>query len=85
MLLDPKGMQTKWDPFVGIGIGYVIVGSRYSGPASGNGFNPSSSYGSGAFFTGQVGARCFFSPSMAIRAVYGLSYLPFCVGLDFKF
>jgi hypothetical protein len=82
-LLDPKGMQTKWDPFVGIGLGYVIVSSSYSGPASGT--KPSSSYGSGLFFTGQVGARYVFSPSMAIRAVYGLSYLPLCVGLDFKF
>jgi hypothetical protein len=85
VLLDPKGMQTKWDPFIGLGLGYVIVSSSYSGPAFGNGFNPSSSYGSGLFFTGQLGARYFFSPSMAIRAEYGLSYLPFCVGFDFKF
>jgi hypothetical protein len=85
VLLDPKGIQSKWDPFIGIGLGYVIVSSSYSGPAIGDGFNPSSSYGSGLFFTGQVGVRYFFSPSMAIRAVYGLDYLPFCVGFDFKF
>jgi Outer membrane protein beta-barrel domain len=77
--------DTRWDPFIGLGLGYVIVSSSYSGPAFSEGFNPSSSYGSGVFFTGQLGARYFFSPSIAIRAEYGFSYLPFAVGLDFRF
>lgn len=79
-LSDPK-----WDLFGGLGLGYVIVSSSYTGPAFTEGFNPSSSYGSGIFITGQLGARYFFSPSIAIRAEYGFSYLPFAVGLDFRF
>lgn len=74
----------NWDLFAGLGSGYVVVSSSYSGPAFGDGFNPSSSYGSGIFITGQLGARYFFSPSMAVRAEYGFGYLPFAVGLDFR-
>jgi hypothetical protein len=77
--------DTRWDPFIGLGLGYVIISSSYSGPAFGPGFNPSASYGSGLFFTGQIGARYFFSPSMAIRAEFGFDYLPLAVGLDFRF
>ena len=76
--------DTRWDPFVGLGLGFVIIISRYSGPAFGDGFNPSSSYGSGIFITGQLGARYFFSPNMAIRAEYGFGYMPFAVGFDFR-
>jgi Outer membrane protein beta-barrel domain len=78
MLSDPR-----WDPFVGLGLGFVIANASYSGPPI-DGFNPSASYGSTVFFTGQFGARYFFSPSMAIRAEYGFSYTGLSVGLDFR-
>jgi hypothetical protein len=72
--------DTKWDPFLGLGLGYVIVNSSWTG--EGQAFNYSS--GSTVFITGEVGARYFISPAMAIRAEFGFSYLPFAVGLDFK-
>jgi opacity protein-like surface antigen len=76
-LSDPK-----WDLFLGLGLGYVIVSESNNFP---QGQAYSYAYGSGLFFTGQAGARYFFSPSMALRAEYGFSYLPFAVGLDFRF
>jgi hypothetical protein len=80
----PMLSDTRWDPFVGLGLGFVIANASYSGQPI-NGFNPSAAYSSGIFFTGQLGARYFFSPSMAIRAEYGFSYTGLSVGLDFRF
>ncbi len=79
----PLMSDTRWDPFVGLGLGFVIANASYKG-APIDGYNPSSAYGSTVFFTGQLGARYFFSPSMAVRAEYGFSYTGLSVGLDFK-
>jgi hypothetical protein len=75
----PMLSDHRWDPFVGLGLGYVII------HASGfeDGFNYG--YGSGIFITGQLGARYYFTPNIAIRAEYGFDYLPFAVGVDFRF
>jgi hypothetical protein len=73
--------DTRWDPFVGLGLGYVIVSASYSGPSDNN-YNYG--YGSTVFLAAQAGVRYFVSPSVAIRAELGLGYLPLGVGVDFK-
>ncbi len=70
----------KWDLFLGLGLGYVIVNASYSGDLNGYSYG----YNSNVFVTGQAGFRYFFSPNMAIRAEIGLGYLPLGVGLDFR-
>ncbi len=72
----------KWDLFAGLGLGYVIVSESYSGPDAGL-FNYAYG-GSTVFIAVQVGARYFFSPNMALRAEWGLGYLPLGIGIDFK-
>ncbi len=73
--------DTRWDPFVGIGLGYVIVSASYSGPNQ-DVFNYG--YASNVFLAAQVGVRYFVNPNLAIRAEFGLNYLPLGVGVDFK-
>ena len=51
----------RWDLFAGLGLGYAVVTSSYNGPGS-----SAISYG-GAFITGDIGARYFVSPNVAIR------------------
>ncbi len=71
----------NWDLFLGLGLGYVIVNASYNGEA---GLPVNYGYNSTVFLTGQLGARYFFSPNMAVRAEYGFSYMPFAIGLDFR-
>ena len=54
--------DTRWDPFIGLGLGYVIVHS--SGFEDGFGYG----YGSNLFLAAQVGVRYFVNPNLAIRA-----------------
>jgi len=74
--------DTRWDPFLGLGLGYVIVSQSYTGPNS-DLFNYAYG-GSTVFLAFQVGARYFVSPNIAIRAEFGLGYLPLGIGVDFR-
>jgi len=69
----------RWDPFVGLALGYYVVG--YEDNVSG----VAGATGSRIFLGGQGGVRYFFKETMAVvaRAGFGASYLS--VGLDFVF
>ena len=73
--------DTRWDLFAGLGLGYVIVSASYSGPGD---VPVNYGYASTVFLTGQVGARYFVSPNVAIRGEFGLGYLPLGLGVDFR-
>lgn len=68
--------DTRWDPFVGLALGYFVVSwdDSFAGAAA-----------SRLFLGGQGGVRYFFRESMAFvaRAGFGASYLS--IGLDFAF
>ncbi len=75
--LDNKNI----DPFAGIGLGYEILNSSWSG----FGFSGSAAYGSGIFFAGEIGLRYFFQPNLAAQARLGFGASLFSVGVDYKF
>jgi hypothetical protein len=70
----------KFDPFVGLGLGYQNVSVDYGDQGQGL---YSSSWGSGVFFAGNAGARYFFSKSLALRALLGFGVTYIVVGIDF--
>jgi len=70
----------KFDPFLGLGLGYDIVTCRLTGPAP----VTNCSYSSGLYFIGRVGGRYFFSPRMAVYADAGAGAATLSVGLMFK-
>ncbi|MGQ0639600.1 MAG: outer membrane beta-barrel protein [Gemmatimonadaceae bacterium] len=65
--------NSKFDPFVGLGLGYLIVDTPYSG-----------SYNSGIYFVGRVGARYFMTPKMALYGDAGAGAATLNVGVTFK-
>jgi hypothetical protein len=71
-----KMQNTKFDPFVGAGLGFYIVSepSGYAGP----GFN------SGLYFIGVIGMRYFLNPNMAFYADAGAGAGALHVGLSWK-
>jgi len=69
--------QPKFDPFLGLGLGYDIVSCNIQG--FGN-----CAYSSGLYFIGRAGARYFFAPSMAGYADIGAGGATLNVGLMFK-
>jgi len=75
--------QPKFDPFVGLGLGYNIVSCSYSSNF-GSSFNGNCGYSSGIYFIGRAGARYFFSPKMAGYADVGAGGATLNVGLMFK-
>jgi hypothetical protein len=70
--------QPKFDPFVGLGLGYNVV------TCSGNFGNIGCGYSSGIYFVGRAGARYFFAPKMAGYADVGAGGATLNVGLMFK-
>jgi hypothetical protein len=72
--------QPKFDPFVGLGLGYNVVSCSYSGAFG----NFGCGYSSGIYFIGRAGARYFFSPKMAGYADVGAGGATLNVGLMFK-
>jgi hypothetical protein len=72
--LDDK----RWDLFAGLGLGYQNVSWSYNGVGSGI-----ATYGSGIFFAGDAGARYFFSPAIAARAMVGFGLEWLVIGVDF--
>lgn len=63
----------KVDPFVGLGLGYLIVNTPYGG-----------SYSSGIYAVGRLGMRYFMSPKMALYGDVGAGAAAINVGVTFK-
>jgi hypothetical protein len=75
-----KVSEPKFDPFVGLGLGYNIVSCSYAGAfGSGN-----CGYNSGIYAIARAGARYFFSPSMAAYGDVGAGGATLNLGLMFK-
>lgn len=70
--------QPKFDPFVGLGLGYQIITCDAPGLPSGYCSN------SAIYFIGRAGARYFFSPKMAAYGDVGAGGATLNVGLMFK-
>jgi hypothetical protein len=73
--------EGKFDPFVGLGLGYHIWDHSYTGPEGGDLFT--GTWSSGISIDATAGARYFFSKSMALRALLGFGVTYLVVGLDF--
>jgi len=63
----------KFDPFLGLGLGYQIVTTSYGG-----------SYDSGIYVVGRLGMRYFMAPKMALYADVGAGAATLNVGVVFK-
>jgi hypothetical protein len=63
----------KWDPFLGLGLGYVVADVSGLGTAN-----------SGLFTVGYAGARYFYSQSMAIQADLGVGSSTLNIGFMFR-
>jgi outer membrane protein W len=75
--------QPKFDPFVGLGLGYNIVSCSYSSNF-GSSFTGNCGYSSGIYFIGRAGARYFFSPKLAGYADVGAGGATLNLGVMFK-
>jgi hypothetical protein len=73
-----KMTDTKFDPFVGAGLGFEIVSCDVPGPFGCSGFS------SGIFFIGRLGARYFVSDKMAVYGDLGAGGSTLNVGLMFR-
>jgi hypothetical protein len=69
----------RFDPFVGLGLGYNVVTCSWSGPSAGD-----CGYSSGIYFIGKAGARYFFNPKIAAYADVGAGAATLNLGLMFK-
>jgi hypothetical protein len=70
----------KFDPFIGLGLGYNIVSvscGGFSGLCNG-------SYSSGIYVIAKAGARYFFQPNLALYADVGAGAALLNAGLTFK-
>lgn len=63
----------KIDPFLGLGLGYLMVNTPYSG-----------SYDSGIYVVGRLGMRYFMSDKMALYGDVGAGAAALNVGLTFR-
>jgi hypothetical protein len=73
-----KMTEPKFDPFVGLGLGYQIITCDAPGLPGGYCSN------SAIYFIGRAGARYFFSPKMAAYADAGAGGATLNVGIMFK-
>jgi hypothetical protein len=71
--------STKFDPFVGLGLGYTVVTASCSGQFCGSG-----AYSSAIYFIGRLGGRYFFSDNLALYADVGAGAATLNAGLMFK-
>lgn len=71
--------NAKWDPFLGLGLGYSIVNCTYKGLAGIDVCDNSAVY-----FIGRAGIRYFYSPKMAFYGDLGAGAATLNVGLMFK-
>jgi hypothetical protein len=74
--------QPKFDPFVGLGLGYNVVSCSYSN--SFGSFTGDCGYSSGVYLIARAGGRYFFSPKMAGYADVGAGGGVLNIGLMFK-
>ncbi len=65
----------KWDPFLGLGLGFWIASTPNCTGCSAN---------SGLYFVGRAGVRYYFSPNLAFYADAGAGAATFDVGMNFK-
>lgn len=78
----------KWDPFVGIGLGYQRV--SYSCEINNidycdDDLYGGGDYGSGVYFVGRAGVRYFWRPKLALYADVGAGAATLNVGVMYKF
>jgi hypothetical protein len=71
--------EPKIDPFVGVGLGYNIISCSVTGSFSGD-----CGYSSGIYVIARIGARYFFTPTMALYGDAGAGGATLNVGLTFK-
>jgi hypothetical protein len=76
-----KMTEPKFDPFVGLGLGYNVVSCSYSGAF---GASSDCGYSSGIYAIARVGARYFFSPKMAAYGDVGAGGATLNLGVMFK-
>ena len=74
--------DTKFDPFMGAGLGYEIVTCRFSGPSTIS--TGGCGQASAVYFIGRLGGRYFMSPKMALYADVGAGATNLNIGLMFK-
>jgi len=67
----------KWDPFLGLGLGFETVSCSYSGAGA-------CGYSSGLYVIGRAGARYFFQPRTALYADLGAGAATLNVGIQFS-
>ena len=72
----------SFDPFLGVGLGYLYETNKY--PASA-GVTYYDNNGSGLHFILSIGARYFLSPGFALRLEFGSSQVYAVGGFDFGF
>lgn len=79
-----KLSNEKFDPWIGLILGFDISSSSWNGPGNLGG-NFSSSTG-GVFFNGNAGVRYWFSPAIAARISFGFGNIVSSIifGIDFK-
>lgn len=70
--------EPKFDPFVGLGLGYRVISCSYSG------FGSDLCSSNEIYFIGRAGARYFFSPQMAAYADVGAGAAALNLGVMFK-
>lgn len=75
-----KLQDQKFDPFIGLGLGYSLVSCSWSG----SGVSGSCANTSAVYAIGRVGGRYFFSPKMAAYADVGAGAATLNVGLMFR-
>ena len=63
--------EKKWDPFVGLGLGYNYISAGSGCDIGGIHYGGSSSYSSGIYFIGRAGVRYYTSPKLAWYADVG--------------
>ena len=75
--------DTKWDPFVGLVLGYNSVSVSSKGTIG----NHSASANSGLFFSGHATMRYWLNPDLGIQARLGFGNVETSleIGVDFKF
>jgi hypothetical protein len=71
--------EKKFDPFIGLGLGYQIINWSASNCPS-----CSQTASSSLYFIGRLGGRYFFKPNMAFYADVGAGAATLSVGLTFK-
>jgi hypothetical protein len=66
--------NTKWDPFFGLGLGYLILDTPYTGPYDDDGF----------YMIARLGVRYFLKNRMALYGDVGTGASTLNVGMTFQ-